>query len=75
MPHHYLKKRSLQISGHRTSIALEQEFWDILNQMAKAKNQTLIHLITEIDTHRSTNHPLSSLLRLKALQFVLNTKD
>ncbi|MCT6896042.1 MAG: ribbon-helix-helix domain-containing protein [Commensalibacter sp.] len=71
MSRHYLKKRSFQISGHRTSIALEQDFWNILDQMAVSKNLTLLHLITEIDAKRCANHPLSSMLRLTALHFIL----
>lgn len=74
MSHPYLIKRSLQISGHRTSIALEQDFWDILEQMAQLKGTTLIHFITDIDNNRSANHPLSSILRLTALNFALNKK-
>lgn len=70
MNHTHLKKRSLQLSGHRTSIALEQEFWDILDHMAFVKGQTLAHMISEIDTKRSPDHPLSSILRITTLNYL-----
>lgn len=70
MSHSYLKKRSLQLSGHRTSVALEQEFWDILDHIALTQKQPLAHIVAEIDARRSPDHPLSSMLRLTALRFI-----
>lgn len=47
-----LIKRSMRIAGHRTSIALEQEFWEALEKVAKARGLSLPRLIGEIDETR-----------------------
>jgi len=60
-------KRSVVVAGHRTSISLEQEFWDELHRIAKARGVSLNRLITEIDADRPGS--LSSALRV----FVLKT--
>ena len=60
-------KRSLTIAGHRTSIALEGEFWDGLEALAKARNLRLTELIENIDRTRETPN-LSSALRLAVLR-------
>ena len=48
-----LQKRSVRIAGHRTSIALELEFWDALVAIATRLNLSLPKLIAEIDNQRS----------------------
>ncbi|CAI3930076.1 MULTISPECIES: ribbon-helix-helix domain-containing protein [Commensalibacter] len=68
MTNPYLQKRSLRLSGHQTSVALEQEFWKILEQIALQKQQSLTSFITHVDTHRPPDRPLSSALRLEALK-------
>ena len=61
-------KRSLSIAGHRTSIALEPEFWAGLEALAARRELPLTALIREIDeTRQSAN--LSSSLRLAVLEF------
>jgi predicted DNA-binding ribbon-helix-helix protein len=61
-----MEKRSLTIAGHRTSIALEPEFWAALEKLASQRGQRLSVLIEDID--RSRNGPnLSSALRVTAL--------
>ncbi len=62
-----VKKRSISIAGHPTSISLEDAFWDVLHQMAKENKQSLASLVTEIDEKREGN--LSSALRLSALSY------
>jgi predicted DNA-binding ribbon-helix-helix protein len=62
-------KRSLTIRGHRTSISLEQPFWDILKEIAQQRKLSIAALITEIDTVRGNNN-LSSTLRVYVLQAV-----
>jgi predicted DNA-binding ribbon-helix-helix protein len=57
-----LKKRSVTIHGHRTSISLEDPFWDSLNDIATKRGQSLASLISEIDKNRDGG--LSSALRL-----------
>lgn len=63
-----MDKRSLSISGHRTSIALEPEFWAALEAMAAEKSQTMAGLIREIDENRQTAN-LSSASRLAVLRW------
>ncbi|MEO1280659.1 MAG: ribbon-helix-helix domain-containing protein [Pseudomonadota bacterium] len=47
------KKRSFTIRGHRTSVSLEDEFWDCLKEIAKRDGTTTAALITKIDAERS----------------------
>ncbi len=61
-----LKKRSFSLSGHRTSVALEEEFWAILDREAKNTGRSLAGLIKSIDEMRGSR-PLASALRLHAL--------
>jgi predicted DNA-binding ribbon-helix-helix protein len=61
-----LEKRSISISGHRTSLALEPEFWSALGEMAIHRNTTVKALVIEIDSARG-NDNLASACRLAAL--------
>jgi predicted DNA-binding ribbon-helix-helix protein len=61
-----LRKRSVLLSGHATSIALEPEFWAVLDEMAKARMVSLAGLIAAIDADRG-DRPLASACRLAAL--------
>ncbi|MBL6457318.1 ribbon-helix-helix domain-containing protein [Belnapia sp. T6] len=64
----HLRKRSFQLAGHRTSVALEAEFWVVLEAAAARRGQSLAGLVTEIDTARAgTARPLASALRVFAL--------
>jgi predicted DNA-binding ribbon-helix-helix protein len=60
-------KRSIILSGHKTSVSLEDAFWEGLKDIAKAKRKTLAELVGGIDTEREHSN-LSSAIRL----FVLN---
>jgi predicted DNA-binding ribbon-helix-helix protein len=62
-----LKKRSFSLSGHRTSVALEAEFWAVLDQAAQ--DSSLAALVGQIDASRG-ERPLASALRLHALALV-----
>lgn len=62
-----MKKRSITIAGHRTSVALEQEFWDEIDVLAKKQELTLTQLIEKIDEARTTEN-LASALRLAVLE-------
>lgn len=64
-----LRKRSFTIAGHRTSIALEAQFWTMLEQMAAGRS--LASLIAEIDAERGQDINLASALRVAALDFLL----
>lgn len=61
-----MEKRSLSIAGHRTSIALEPEFWAGLETMAAARGLPLAALILEIDEGRGEPN-LSSAVRVAVL--------
>jgi predicted DNA-binding ribbon-helix-helix protein len=63
-----LRKRSVLLTGHATSIALEPEFWAVLDQMAKTEGLSLAGLIGRIDAARGTSG-LASACRLAALRF------
>lgn len=63
-----LRKRSVQLSGHATSLALEPEFWAVLEEMAAADGVSLAALIVRIDGGRS-ERPLASACRVAALTF------
>ena len=47
-----MQKRSLTIHGHRTSISLEEPFWMALNDIAKARQQSVASLVQMIDIER-----------------------
>ena len=61
-----MQKRSLTIAGHRTSIALEPEFWEGLESLADKRGLKLTALIEEIDRLRDGPN-LSSALRVAVL--------
>jgi len=63
-----IKKRSVLISGHPTSVTLEAEFWDALKDIAAARSTTVTALVEEVDRTRTGN--LSSALRVFILQSV-----
>jgi predicted DNA-binding ribbon-helix-helix protein len=63
-----LRKRSVQLSGHATSIALEPEFWTVLEGMAKERRSSLAGLIASIDGARQ-GRPLASACRVAALLY------
>ncbi len=60
-------KHSFSLAGHRTSIALEPEFWDVLEAAARARGVTLARLVMTIDAARGPDTPLASTLRVLAL--------
>jgi predicted DNA-binding ribbon-helix-helix protein len=60
------RKRSLTIAGHRTSVSLEEPFWQALKEIAQARGLALAALITEIDDARGDMN-LSSALRVHVL--------
>lgn len=65
MPHR-LRKRSVLIAGHKTSVSLEGAFWDSLSELAAQRSVSINRLITEIDHGRSGN--LSSAIRVYVLE-------
>jgi predicted DNA-binding ribbon-helix-helix protein len=63
-----LVKRSFSIAGHRTSVALEPEFWTVLEAAAQRRGETLAALVMAVDAARTAERPLASALRVRALQ-------
>ncbi len=61
-----LRKRSIALQGHATSIALEPEFWAVLEALAARRGVTLPSLISAIDVDREGRN-LASSLRVLAL--------
>ncbi len=61
-----LKKRSVNLAGHATSLALEPEFWAVLDRAAAADGLSLAGLVQRIDTERG-ERPLASACRVFAL--------
>lgn len=57
-------KRSLSLHGHRTSLALEPEFWEVVDENVAAEQRSLASLIAEIDDNRDPDDPLSSAVRV-----------
>jgi predicted DNA-binding ribbon-helix-helix protein len=64
-------KRSVVIAAHKTSISLEDAFWQTLKEIAIARGTTLSSLVTSIDVDRRQGN-LSSCLRLFVLDFYRN---
>ncbi len=69
-----MKKHSVTLRGHATSITLEDEFWVIFKQIAKDKDQSIASLIDEIDDKRleTTTGGLSSAIRVYVLNHVIS---
>lgn len=67
-----IRKHSVSIRGHRTSITLENAFMDALRQMADQRGLALAALIAEIDGAQETPGNLSSALRLAVLEWALD---
>ena len=65
-------KRSLTIARHRTSVSLEDEFWEALNDVARSEGKSVAALIGEIDQRRSAlqgrQPSLSAAIRLYVLE-------
>jgi predicted DNA-binding ribbon-helix-helix protein len=66
-----LRKRSFSLAGHRTSVALEDEFWAVLTAAAAARGMTLGGLVAAVDAGRAQQSDpgrnLASALRVLAL--------
>lgn len=69
-----VRKRSVTIAGHRTSVSLEQAFWDALGEIARGRGRSLAAVVTEVDraNPRAPGIPrganLSSALRVYVLE-------
>ncbi len=60
-------KRSLTLNGHRTSVSLEEAFWQAFRDLAEAEGKPLNALAAEIDIARDTDIGLASAIRVYVL--------
>ena len=65
-----IRKHSVLVAGHETSVSTENAFWDGLCRIARERNLSINDLVAEIDSGRIGN--LSSAIRLYVLQHVKN---
>lgn len=61
-----LRKRSVLVAGHATSVSLEDAFWDALAAIARERGLSVNQLVTDIDRRREGN--LSSAIRVFVLE-------
>ena len=66
-----LRKRSIRLDGHKTSVTLEDAFWDAFKEIAAAQGTTIGRLIATIgnERHERPNTNLSSAIRLFVLDY------
>ncbi|MCL5776759.1 ribbon-helix-helix domain-containing protein [Limibaculum sp. FT325] len=60
-------KRSLTLSGHRTSVSLEEPFWQEFRRMAEDEGLSVNALASRIDAARGSGTTLASAIRLHVL--------
>ena len=68
-----IRPRTIVVGGHRTSICLEDAFWNSLKEIAQAQGASLSQTVTEIDEKRQYSN-LSSAVRLFVLDRVRSKK-
>ena len=61
-------KRSIVVAGHKTSVSLEEAFWNGMKEISGLRNMTLSELVGEIDSNRQQGN-LSSAIRLYVLDY------
>ncbi len=62
-------KRSITLSGHRTSVSLEEPFWQAFRDIAAAQSKPLNRLAAEIDAARDPETGLASAIRVYVLEW------
>ena len=63
------RKRSLTLHGHRTSVSMEDAFWDAFARMAEAEGLSLNALAARIDRERGVSAGLASAIRVAVLRW------
>ena len=66
-----IAKRSIAIDGHKTSVSLEDAFWNDLKEIAQTQRATVSELVGKIDGERQQSN-LSSAIRLFVLGYFHN---
>ena len=61
-------KRSIIVGGHKTSVSLEEAFWNSMKKISGQRDMTLSELVGEIDSNRQQGN-LSSAIRLFVLDY------
>ncbi|MBD3663347.1 ribbon-helix-helix domain-containing protein [Sulfitobacter aestuariivivens] len=61
-------KHSVTLHGHRTSISLEDEFWQVFRDLAAERRMPINALVAEIDAERGIEMGLASAIRLYVLR-------
>ena len=61
-------KRSIIVGGHKTSVSLEEAFWNSMKEISGQRDMTLSELVGEIDSNRQQGN-LSSAIRLFVLDY------
>ena len=68
-------KRSLTLKGHRTSVSLEDEFWQAFRDIAREKGLPINVLAAEIDVDRDPDTGLASAIRVFILNWYRDTSS
>jgi len=68
-----MKKRSISIAGHRTSIALEDEFWILVQKISVELDLSIPKLLELIENQKKSNN-LASAIRLYVLDYLTKNK-
>lgn len=63
------KKHSLTLGGHRTSVSLEDDFWQAFREIARAQGSGINELAAEIDAARGVETGLATAIRLHVLNY------
>ena len=69
-----IKKRSIIIAKHKTSVSLEDEFWDSLKEIAKGSGEPVHQLLADINKGRQSAN-LSSAIRSFVLRYYRGQVD
>lgn len=64
-----MKKRSITIAGHRTSVSVEEPFWQALGEIAAAEGASVAATIAAIDRDRPADLSLSAAIRIFTLDW------
>ncbi|MDE0764562.1 MAG: ribbon-helix-helix domain-containing protein [Amylibacter sp.] len=67
-------KHSLTLKGHRTSVSLEDPFWQQFKKIAQERDLAINELAAEIDALRGTDAGLASAIRLFILEYITQSK-
>jgi predicted DNA-binding ribbon-helix-helix protein len=66
-------QRSIAVAGRKTSVSMEQPFWDALKEIAQTHNQSLARIVTKIKEDREDSN-LSSEIRLFVFDYFFHKK-